>query len=406
MGEENLWAAKAVNFMSSFLGAAQAVFLPVFFSAYFDKFQIGVLAAIPCVCSFLGPPIWGAVADILRQQRGVHIFCLVSASVLLFTLQYTGHSFYLTCAIVFVGNFQGACTGALLDQTIMALVERVGGEYGKQRLFGAIGWGISAFIIGLVVNAYGIEWSFYINLISLVPTLIALSYIPPPDVTVHAADESSPKLSFSEGLAQAFKKADVLLLLVVILLTGIMFGIVTSFLTLNLFELSDNSTTLIGIAIWLETLSELPAFFFADTLLKKLGIVNTLAISILGYAARITCYALMTEAWMALPFELLHGCTFALSWAAFNKYIYDSSPRGTAGTMMGVLNSMNGVGRGFGILFGGYLYQGYGARTLWWVTDLGVPLAFLGLFFFSKALPDASTQQEVVRLIPAKEEVA
>ncbi|CAK4635450.1 hypothetical protein LEN26_007098 [Aphanomyces euteiches] len=402
MGEEHLWAAKAVCAINSFASSAQNVYLPVFFSAYFNKFQIGILATIPCVCTMVSPPIWGAVADLFRRQRLIHVFCLVTATLLWFAIQYTASGFTATCVLVFVATFQIGPTGALLDQAIMALIECVGSEYGKQRLLGAIGWGSSAFLTGLVVNAYGISWSFNIFLIALVPNLIALRYIPPPDAPTHTADGGSPSLSFAHGMRRVFKKTDVLLLLLVVLLTGIMLGTATSYLTLNLYELS-HSTTLIGVAIWLETLSELPAFFFADELLKRIGIVNTLFISILGYAARITCYALMTEAWMALPFELLHGVTYSLSWTAFAKYIYEAAPPGTQGTMMGLLNSMNGVGRGFGILVGGYLYEDFGVRVLWWVADLGVPLALLGLFVFSKSLPSAESRLEVVRLISPKE---
>ncbi|KDO17740.1 hypothetical protein SPRG_22373 [Saprolegnia parasitica CBS 223.65] len=217
--ETEHWAellpAKAVYTVSNIGGSALINFLTVFFAASFDKFQIGMLQTIPAVCSILAPPLWGAISDVLRKQRVIHITCL--------------------------------------------------------------------------------------------------------------------------------------------------------------------------------TFSELPAFYFADTIIAKLGTVKVLAISILAYGARLTCYALMTNAWIALPFEFLHGCTFGLAWAACTKYIYDAAPPGTKGTMMGVLSAVqNGLGRGVGTLVGGYLYNTYGASFMWTVTDCGVPLALLGLYLFSCTIDETS----------------
>ncbi|RHY31358.1 hypothetical protein DYB32_004922 [Aphanomyces invadans] len=364
------------------------IYLPLFFSAYFDKFQIGILAAIPCVCSMMAPPLWGAVADLLGRQRWVHVGCLVSGTVLMYCIQFARSSFPITCLIVFCANFQMNPTGSLLDQAIMSLIEDVGGEYGKQRLFGAVGWGIGAFCTGIIVRGYGISWVFNLHLLLLVPNLYALTFLPPPKVHCHGGSSSTAKISFTDGMRHVFRQPDLQFLLLVVLLMGLMFGIISSFVTLNLYELSGNSPTIVGIAIALETLSELPAFFFANATVKRIGIVWTLFVSIVAYGARITCYAVMTSAWMALPFELLHGVTFALAWAACTQYIYEAAPPSTEGTMMGLLNSMlNGLGRGLGTIAGGYWYDKYGPAFMWWMANLGVPLALLGLALFARTRP-------------------
>ncbi|ETV80643.1 hypothetical protein H257_06165 [Aphanomyces astaci] len=387
LADDQLWPAKAMYGINNFALSTVLNFLPVFFNTYFDKLQIGILAAIPCVCSVVAPPLWGAMADVLHQQRWVHIFCILSGTLLMFLIEFSISNFYLTCVVVFVANFQTNPTGSLLDQAVMALLHRVGGEYGKQRLFGAVGWGVGAFLTGLVVNTYGISWAFNLHLIFCVPTLCVLNLIPPADPK--DSTSQAPTLSFWEGMRRIGQKADVVLLLVVVFLIGLMFGVVSSFLTLNLYELSNHSTAVVGTAIWFETLSELPAFYFADAVLKRLGILNVLLLSILGYGVRISYYAVMTNAWSALPFELLHGATFSLAWAACTQYIYDAAPPGTEGTMMGLLNAvLNGLGRGTGTLLGGYLYEHYGASFMWFAADLGVPVALVGLFLFSRTMPN------------------
>ncbi|KAF0688293.1 Aste57867_20071 [Aphanomyces stellatus] len=389
MPNGQLVAVKAMNAVSAFANSALSNFLPLFFSASFDKFQIGVLASICSVTALVSPPLWGALADILHMQRTVHVFCLITATVLMFAIQFTVPDFYATCAVVFLANFQMNPTGSLLDQAVMALVERVGGEYGKQRLFSAVGWGLGAFVTGLLVSTYGVQMAFYVFLVTMTPTLVILQSIPTPDPpSRHPTGADKAPLSFGESIRRVAGQPDVLLLLVVVLLLGVLLGIMSSFLGLFLYELSDNSSTVVGTVTWVQTLSELPAFFFADAIVKRYGIVRVLFCSIVGCGVRMTYYAIVLHAWTVLPFELLHGVTFALPWAAFTQYIYDTAPPGTHGTMMGLLNAvLNGLGHGAGNLLGGYLYQTSGARTMWLVADLGVPLALVGLYFFAKCLP-------------------
>uniref|UniRef100_K3WWJ1 Major facilitator superfamily (MFS) profile domain-containing protein n=1 Tax=Globisporangium ultimum (strain ATCC 200006 / CBS 805.95 / DAOM BR144) TaxID=431595 RepID=K3WWJ1_GLOUD len=397
---EMLWAPKAMYAISSGGQSALVNFLPVFYehTAQFTKIQISVLQTLPCICSIVAPPFWGAIADAIRNQRLVHIMCIVTGALLLFSIQYARSSFALTVLFVVLGNFQSAPAGSLLDHAVLDLLSKVGGEYGKQRLFGAVGYGAGAYISGLLVAAAGISWAFNLNLILMLTSLLVLRAIP---VVKHGHDDGYAILesadvdgiqkaqanappTFMEGLRMLGKKADVLVLLGVVFLMGLMYGVLSSFLTLNLYNLSGNNSQIIGIAIMCETSSELPAFFFSQVIIRKLGTVNVLLLSIAGYALRISYLAIMTNPWGAIPFEFLHGLTFGIAWAACTQYIYTAAPKGCEGTVMGILNAVqNGLGRGAGTLVGGYFYQNYGAPTMWLVTDLGVPLSLLGVAVFA-----------------------
>ncbi|KAH9133463.1 hypothetical protein LEN26_007095 [Aphanomyces euteiches] len=398
--EDQLWPTKAMNAVYWCGQSTVVVFLSVFFSASFDKLQIGVLQAIPCICAIVAPPLWGALADMMRQQRQVHVFCLLTGALLMFSIQFASSSFPLACLLFFLAMFQTNPTASLLNQAILNLLKKVGGEYGKQRFFGAMGWGLGAFFTGLLVNAYGYAWAFNLHLAFLVPSLVVLSFIPPPD---HPSEAIPSRESLLPGLVAVFQQPDVALLLLVALVMGLMYGAVSYFVTLNLFELSDGSNVIVGFAIWLETISELPAFFYADAIIKRLGIVRVLCISILGYAARITCYAFMKTPWIALPFEMLHGVTFSLMWTACTTYIYDVAQPGTHGTMMGLFSAIvSGIGQGSGTLVGGYFYEHYGAQVMWLVADMAVPIALVGLFFFSRAIPSSSaalSESKTVQII-------
>ncbi|RMX67701.1 hypothetical protein DD238_001484 [Peronospora effusa] len=388
--EHSLWQPKLMYLISNAWTSAQSNFLSIFYqqTAQFTKVQIGFLQTLPCLCTMLAPPFWGVVADHIQNQRLIHIFCIVTGALLMFAVRFFYWSFDWMVVVIIVSNFQVGPTGSLLDHTVLNLLDKIGGEYGKQRLFGALGYGVGAYVTSLIVAVAGISWSFNVSLALGLMSLLVLRTIPPMQHHRQLSDTleygTVKRPSFMDNIRLICGMVDVLVLFGVVFLMGLMYGVLSSFLTLNLYNLSDQNAQIVGIAIMCETASELPAFFFSHKIINRFGIVNVLLLSIMGYALRVSYYAVMTNAWGAIPFEFLHGVTYGLAWAACTQYVYSAAPPGCEGTIMGVLNAVqNGLARGTGTLIGGYFYEHYGARTMWLVTDLGVPLALIGLCVFA-----------------------
>lgn len=342
--------------------------------------QIGVLLAIPCVCAILGPPIWGAAADILHNQKLIHIICLVSAALLMFSIRFVS-AFPIMCLMVFLANFQTQPTWSLLDQSAMSLLARIGGDYGKQRLYGAIGWGAGGYLAGVLAAAAGIAWCFNMVLaLSCVSLFILVRYIPAVRTTkTTKTTTGAQESSYVESLLHILEKRDLVVLFVIVLLAGIMGGLIDNFLFLYLFNLSGNDANLVGIIIAIETLSELPLFFFANHIITRFGTPACIFACLFAYGLRLTVYVFVQNPWVALPIEVTHGFTYGLLWAAFTNYVFQSSPDGTEGTMIGLLTAVQkGMGSGVGTLVGGYIYDRYGPRTMWRVASFGiVPLAIV-----------------------------
>ncbi|ETK82777.1 hypothetical protein L915_11909 [Phytophthora nicotianae] len=103
-----------------------------------------------------------------------------------------------------------------------------------------------------------------------------------------------------------------------------------------------------------------------------------------AFFTRDIVYTYMEEPWYIVPLEMLHGVTYGLLLASLTTYIYDASPKGATGTMIGLLSAfMRGIGAGIASLVGGYIYDDYGARTIWKIGAFGlVPasLLLIGVF--------------------------
>merc|ERR1712137_851087 len=176
-----LWEPKLMYALSAVWGSTTANYLPVYYqqTAGFSKMQIGLLQTLPSIAAILGPPFWGGVADHIRDQRLVHVFCIISGTLLQFSARYFYWSLIWTACIALISQVQSLPAGAMLDHTVLNLLVTEGGEYGRQRLFGAVGWGIGTYLTGIVVAFGGIFWSFNLCLIAGFSTLLVLRLIPP-----------------------------------------------------------------------------------------------------------------------------------------------------------------------------------------------------------------------------------
>jgi oligosaccharide:H+ symporter len=379
----------------------------IFFErADYSKSEIGVLLAIPCLCTIVGPPIWGVVADVLHRHKQVHVMCHVTSALLIFAIQFV-HSFPLMCVTVFAAYCQMVPSLALLDLAAMKLTERHGGDFGKQRLYGAFGYGVGGYVTGMMASAIDIEWCFTMMLgVSCISLAILLRYIP---AGYGHDDDQQPRQKglIGSSLRHVVRQADVLVLFVVALLTGVSGGFIDSFLFLNVNDLTGDDSTIVSVFVAVQTLSEIPIFFLADAMLGRFGTAACLSISVAAFFVRDMVYAVMEQPWYVVPLEVLHGITFGLLVAALTTYIYASAPKGVAGTMIGLLSAFQrGIGAGIASLVGGQIYDEYGVRTMWRIGAYGlVPATLLTIAVFAWLSRRATVVTDLEAQLVESEEV-
>ena len=272
----------------------------------------------------------------------------------------------------------------------MAILHFHGGDYGKQRMFGGIGYGLGAIFTGTLLDyTHDVHVVFTIHLVAAWASIVPLLSMPSYDTS----SQDMPRLSVLQSLMRVRERLDVLSLFVLVLVFGYMFGVIGSYFPLFVYELPRGDAHFVGLAIYCSTLSELPAFFYADRIISRLGIVPVLGMSILAYGVRFSCYTVVTNPWMLLPVELLHSLTFSLAWTAFTTYVYRASPREITGTMIGFLSSlMNGYGKFVGTIVGGWIYTSFGVLTMWATSAFVAPFALLVLSVFHFGIKSQSVE--------------
>ena len=108
---------------------------------------------------------------------------------------------------------------------------------------------------------------------------------------------------------------------------------------------------------------ELPIFWYAKFLLKKVGHDCLFLLSFASYAFRVIGYTLLrpeTVHWV-LPLEVLHGVTFASAVIASVDYSAALASKEWSTTVQSILTTvMSSVGGGTGPILGGFVITEYG----------------------------------------------
>jgi PPP family 3-phenylpropionic acid transporter len=245
-----------------FLYYAAAAALVPFLVIYYQDLglkgtQIGFLAGLPPLLSLVSAPAWGVVSDITKRHKLSLLVAMAGAIVLALALP-AFKVFAWLIPVVMLFSFFSTPIMPLVDSTTMSLLSHRKERYGRIRLWGAIGWGVAAPIVGWLIESKSVMWSFwsYAGLMGL-GLLVALSIL-----------ENGQIKTASHGSVRIFLTSPRwLIFLTVTFAGGMALAMISNFLFIFLRELGADKFTL-GLTLTVATLSELPVLFFSNHLLR------------------------------------------------------------------------------------------------------------------------------------------
>ena len=335
--------------------------------------RIGFLAALPPLITFLSAPFFGMLTDITHRPRLLLSISVASVVLTIFSLT-QAEGFWALVLIVAFYAFFFAPILPILDRSVLDTLGDPRDEYGKQRLWGAVGWGVIAPIAGALVTRGGLHWTFYLSAVLSPVLLLIIQRIP---VTGFQARQSIIK-----GLKILLGNGVVVIFFLVALGSGVGSALIHHYLFVYLDSLGGNSM-LMGWALTMATFSELFILYFSNHLLRWQGARRLLMFSLAALAFRFFAYALVDAPEWALLIQLLHGPTFAASWVAGVAYVAEIAPPGLANTLQGLYTGfVMGLGSALGGFLGGILYGGLGFQLMFVAAGLGMCVLVL-LFWFA-----------------------
>lgn len=252
------------------------------------------------------------------------------------------NTFWIFFVVFFIGNIVMSPVFTLIDAVAFDMLGPKPELWGRQRLWGTIGFAAfavtSTFIMDAISQSHktiNYSVSFYIFMGLTTITAFGAYFLNPKNA------HSAPLLKNLKPLL-TFK---ILAFLVVILSFGMMNAVIEAYLFWYLQELGSPQK-LLGLCVVFSCVPEMIMFNFAGALIKKFGNVPCVLLACPAFAFRFFCYSFLSNPWFVLPVEMSHSLTFALMYASATGYASSISPEGLSATMQGLLAAVYwGIGK-------------------------------------------------------------
>jgi len=364
------WKSSAYYFLYYAAAASLSPFLVLYYQSLgLGGHQIGVLASIPSIVMIFSIPLWTGYADAHHRHRTLFTLATLGAIASVFAIKaLNGFGWLILAVVVYAGFFSSIMP--FMDGAVMSMLGGQKSQYGKIRLWGAVGWGIAAPLMGVLTEHYGIQWIFWMYAAVMFVSLLFGLQIP---LSLGHAGEP-----FWHGIHKLLNPR-ILHFLTLTFAGGLCLSALSNFLFLYMESLGATKT-LMGFSLTAATLSELPMFFFADRFLRRWGARGLLLFSMGAYVLRSLMYSFIAIPWVILFIQLLHGATFSAMWVAVVSYASEIAPPGLDATAQGLVSAtMFGVGSATGAMLGGVFYQDFGGT---WMFRIMAGIAFVSLILF------------------------
>ncbi len=356
---------KAFYFL--FFGAVSALtpYLPLYYEQInLTGKQIGMLAGISPLVGLVAGPLWGALADITRRYKALLLIAISLMIAVIWLVTTTTNFGYLILIVTLFALLSNPII-PIVDATTLQMLKGRADQYGKVRLWGAVGWGLCSPIAGALAEQMGVRINFIAFTLVMVAGVLVAAGLP---VTRGAV----AKGGFGSSLRQLVLNPRLGPFWLIAFISGVGMSLLQNFLFLHMNVLGAGQG-LMGIAMTFSTASEVVIMFTSDRLLRRFGARALMGASLLAYVLRLLALSFIQDPWLVLPLQLLHGFTFAAMWVASMHFLAENTPEGLGATAQGLFSSMVfGLGGVTGGLLGGWLYEDAGSAMLFRVGGIAM----------------------------------
>ncbi|MDB5600866.1 MAG: hypothetical protein JWN71_2910 [Xanthobacteraceae bacterium] len=313
---------------------------------------IGLVLALPMVVRIVAIPAATRMADRRDGLRGALLATSVAATLGYALLGLTNGLVAIAVVYALV-SLAFTPTMPLADAFALKGLARIGGSYGRVRL-----WGSGAFLVGSFLAGISIDLIAARDLIWLVVAAMALSALAAFMLTPLPADPAAPDRASPSGHALLRNKA-FLVAIGAASLTNASHALYYGFSTLD-WTAAGIDGTAIGLLWAVGVLAEIVLFALAGHLPSRIGPTELLLIGAGGAVLRWTAMA-FNPPLAALPFlQILHALSFGANHLGAILFISRVAAPGQAATAQGYFSIALGLTMAMTTSLSGWLFARYG----------------------------------------------
>ena len=276
--------------------------------------------------------------------------------------------------VIIIGYIFGSPAQTLADiATLQSLGAGRSHEYGRQALFGSVGYGLVSFIVGASVSELktknpcsGSMDTNYLPCFICFGVLMVICFFVSTGFRFRVSEKDISKKTESPNNKPTERNVtfESVVFIFVVFFCGSASGFIGTFLLWHIHELGGPQLLFSFVSLF-NSSAEVLIYHVSHRLVTALGYCRVIYLGLICYGIRFFYYSYCEKPWLFLPIELTHGITSAAVWSAFVYYV--SNDAGNTTTLQGVVSGVyGGLGYAAGGLVGGIL-----------VHELGTSAAFL-----------------------------
>ncbi|MFW6264856.1 MAG: MFS transporter [Bacillota bacterium] len=363
----------------------------------YSNIEIGTIMSVRTILGLLGEPILGYLSDLYKTNKKIFILGMLAIAVAVLPFPY--YNWWLILISTGIVGFFWAPQQSILDSWILKSSDKLADNYGFMRAWGSVGFAIVVIIFGKALDIFGWGILFTSHAVILIITAVIAYFISDvnlEDVKLEKEEKNLDKGKLASLTVKEEVKVNPLVLFKdpeynIILLSSIFVFIPNSIIFIylpNFIREVGGTTTLLGVVLFLNALSEAPIFFVGKKLIKRFKAIPLLLIASIFYLLRVIIVYEAVSQINFLVFGALQSLSFSvlLITARFHiNHIAADSLKTTAQSIFTM--AMFGIGGIIASLFGGYIMDVYGMTVLYLlsvaISMIGI-LLIAGLLFYRK----------------------
>jgi len=297
--------------------------LTVLFSQYFDltgfsPVEIGVLVATMPAISLISNPFWFKMTEKIGSRKTAMILTIITVAAvwLIFILD----GFILKfISVAFSGFFLSAIL-PITESRVVYSVKNKGGRFDHARLWGTVGYSITAVITGFTLR-FGLIMIFV-----FLSTIVFISFL----INTFLYREESVKdeeihyeISISQKRNGSLREFVIMMIPTAFALSLV--GFISAFLPMHINKKGFDIAT-VGLTFSIMAFCEVPFLFFAEKIIKKIGNLKLLisGIFLLGLRTFLIPFADSFPALIAV--QMIHGWNYIVIYFSLYNYIHYKLP--------------------------------------------------------------------------------
>ena len=351
-----VWRIPAFYFFHFFGVGVTLPFLNVYYhSVGITAAQLGYLNAAARISTSLVPPLAGALADRLRRCREIMLVCVAVSSLAALSFWWRGGFWFFLVLIILYSACRGAI-GPIAENVSLRQIEASGGEYGRLRWWGSLGFIVAALVVGRLIEVHSISLMFPVLFVSGMLLMGVVGTFP--------GEWEGTQSDFRGNLEELLKNKPLINFFCAAVLAAVSSGPFGLYSSIYLGQLGS-SALIIGLAWTVGVVSEIFFLWFAGSIQNRIGLKGMIATGIFALALRWEFTTWTTNISALIAIQALHGLTFGIYHVGAIQFVDQMSGKAIKNTGQALYNAATfGLGSTVGVLLAGWLLPSLGFIVL------------------------------------------